>query len=112
MKSAAELFLGHSGFSCASSREHGDIQILEHFSGFGEVVIRSAGGGEFDGKGDDHRESVPFSCRLEDATSGNTQQLAATSGNSQRAEVKAFKQQAATGSNFRQHAATRPKPRC
>jgi hypothetical protein len=72
----------------------------------------SAGGGEFDRKGGEHRESVPFSCRLEDATSGNTQQLAATSGNSQRAEVKAFKQQAATGSNSQQQAATRLAPRC
>jgi hypothetical protein len=55
-----------------------NLQILEHFLGSREVVIRSAGGGEFDTKGDDHHESVPFSCRLEDATSGNTQQLAAT----------------------------------
>ena len=81
------------------------------FLGFREAVIWSAGGGEFDRRGGDYRESVQFSCRLEDATSGNTQQLAATSGNSQRAEVEAFKQQAATGSNSRQHAATRPKPR-
>jgi hypothetical protein len=29
----------------------------------------SAGGGEFDKKGGDHRESVPFSCRLVDANS-------------------------------------------
>jgi hypothetical protein len=91
---------------------YGELQILEHFWGSREVVIRSAGGGEFDGKGDYHRESVPFSCRLEDATSGNTQQLAATRGNSQRSEVKAFRQQAATGSNSQQQAATRPKPRC
>jgi hypothetical protein len=48
---------------------------------------------------------------LEDATSGNKQQLAATSGNSQVLEVKAFKQQAATGSNSRQHTATRLAPR-
>jgi hypothetical protein len=67
--------------------------------------------GEFDRNGGDHRESVPFSCRLEDATSGNTLQLEATRGNSQRSEAKAFKQQEATGSNSRQHAATRPKPR-
>jgi hypothetical protein len=91
---------------------HGELQILEHFFDFCEVLIRSAGGGEFDGKGDDHRESVPFSCRLEDATGSNTQQLEATSGNSQGSEAKAFKQQAATGSNSRQHAATRMAPRC
>ena len=54
---------------------HSELQILEHFVGFSEVVTRAAGGGEFDSKGGDHRESVPFSCRLEDATSGNTQQL-------------------------------------
>jgi hypothetical protein len=45
---------------------------------------------------------VPFSCRLEDATSGNKQQLEATGGNSQRSEVKAFRlqqQQAATPGN-------------
>jgi hypothetical protein len=87
------------------------LQILEHFLGFREVVIRSAGGGEFDGKDDAHHESVPFSCRLEDATSGNTQQLEATRGNSQRPEVKAFRLQAATSGNSRQHAATRPEPR-
>jgi hypothetical protein len=90
----------------------GELQIPEHFWDSREVVIESAGGGEVDTKGGDHRESVPFSCRLEDATSGNTQQLAATSGNSQRAEAKAFKQQAATSSNSRQHAATRMAPRC
>jgi hypothetical protein len=91
---------------------HGELQILEHFWDLREVVIRSAGGRELDRQAGDHRESVPFSCRLEDATSGNTQQLEATSGNSQRSEVKAFKQQAATSSNSQQHAATRPKPRC
>jgi hypothetical protein len=91
---------------------HGKLQILKHFLGLRELVSLSAGGGEFDREAGDHRESVPFSCRLEDATSGNTQQLAETSGNSQRSEVKAFKQQAATGSNSQQHAATRPKPRC
>jgi hypothetical protein len=53
----------------------GELQILEYFLGFREVVIHSGGGCAFDGKGDDHRKSVPFSCRLEDATSGNTQQL-------------------------------------
>jgi len=36
-------------------------------------MIRSAGLGEFDSR--DTREGVPFSCRLEDAKSGNTQQL-------------------------------------
>jgi hypothetical protein len=64
---------------------HGELQILEHFWGLREVVIRLAGGGELDSKGGDHRESVPVSCRLEDATSGNTQQqeqLPATPGNS------------------------------
>ena len=53
---------------------------------------------------------MPFSCRLEDATSGNTEQLEATSSNSQRSEVKAFRQQEATGSNSQQHAATRLAP--
>jgi hypothetical protein len=91
---------------------HGELQILEHFLGFREVVIRSADGSEFDRKGGDHRESVPFSCRLVDATRGIRQQQEATGSNSQRSEVKAFRQQAATGSNSRQHAATRPKPRC
>jgi hypothetical protein len=57
-------------------------------------------------------KSVPFSCRLEDATRGNTKQLEATSGNSQRSDVKAFRLQAATGSNSRHLPATRPKPRC
>jgi hypothetical protein len=90
----------------------GELQILEYFLGSRELVILSAGGGETDRKSGGHRESVPFSCRLEDATSGNTQQLAATSGNSQRPEAKAFKQQEATSSNSRQHAATRLAPRC
>ena len=36
-------------------------------------MIRSAGLGEFDSR--DTRESVPLSCRLVDATSGNKQQL-------------------------------------
>jgi hypothetical protein len=67
-------------------------------------VIRSARRGELDRKGGDHRESVPFACRLEDATSGNTQQLAATRGNSQRPEVKAFKHRL---SNKQQLPATR-----
>jgi hypothetical protein len=57
-----------------SAPKHGDLQIPEHFLGFREVVIRSAGGGDFGREGDDHRESVPNSCRLGDATSGNTQQ--------------------------------------
>ena len=99
-------------FGESSQPVHVELQILEHFLDLREVVIRSAGGGELDRKGGEHRESVPFSCRLEDATSGNTQQLEATRGNSQRSEVKAFKQQAATSSNSRQQAATRPKPRC
>jgi hypothetical protein len=68
--------------------------------------------GEVDRRGDDDPQSVPFSCRLEDATGGNKQQLEATSGNSQHSEAKAFKQQVATGSNSRQHAATRAKPGC
>jgi hypothetical protein len=54
---------------------HSELQILEHVLGFRAVVIRSAGRAEFDRKGGDHRGSVPFSCRSEDATSGNTQQL-------------------------------------
>src|SRR6266849_2928272 len=33
-------------------------------------------------------KTVPFSCRLEDATGGNTQQVEATSSNSQRLEAK------------------------
>jgi hypothetical protein len=61
---------------------HGELQIREYFADFSEVVIRSAGGGEFDGKSDDHHRSVPFSCRLEDATGGNRQQLPATRSNS------------------------------
>jgi hypothetical protein len=61
---------------------HGELRILGHFTGLREVAIRSAGGGELDRKGSDQRESVPFSCRLEDASSGNTQQLEATRGNS------------------------------
>src|ERR1700674_1015267 len=66
-------------------------------------VSLSAGLGEFDkGRGDD-LQAVPFSCRLVDATSGNTQQLEATGGNSQRSEAKVFRQQTATGSNSRQH---------
>jgi hypothetical protein len=85
------------------------LQILEHFLGVRDVVIRSAGGGEFDRKGGDHRESVPFSCRLVDATSSNQQQLEATGGNSQRSEVKGLRLQAATGRNSRQ---LEPKPRC
>jgi hypothetical protein len=91
---------------------HGELQSLEHLLGFREAMIRSAGGGEFARKGVDHRESVPFSCRLVDATSCNTQQLEATSGNSQRTAAKAFRLQAATGSNSKQLSATRPKPRC
>jgi hypothetical protein len=63
--------------------------------------------GEFDRNGGDHRDSVPFSCRLEDATSSNKQQLEATRGNSQRLEAKAFKQQEATSSNSQQLPATR-----
>jgi hypothetical protein len=51
---------------------HGELQILEHFLGLREVVIRSAGGGEFDRKGGDHRGSVPFGGR-------NIRQQAATS---------------------------------
>src|ERR1700680_3481367 len=70
----------------------------------------SAGHGEVDRRRRDDPQSVPFSCRLEDATSSNTQQLQATSGNSQRAEVKAFKQQEATSSNSWQHVATRLAP--
>ena len=53
---------------------------------------------------------IERTCRLEDATSGNTEQLEATSSNSQRSEVKAFRQQEATGSNSQQHAATRLAP--
>jgi hypothetical protein len=80
---------------------------------FASFVMLSAGGGEFDRKGaGDHRESVPFSCRLVDATSGNKQQLKARSGNSQRSEAKAFRLLKATRGNSWQHAATRPKPRC
>ena len=41
---------------------HGDLQILEHFWGLHEIVIRSVDRGELDRKGGDHRESVPFSC--------------------------------------------------
>jgi hypothetical protein len=41
------------------------------------MMIQSDGVGEFDSKGGDGRRGVPFSCRLEDATSGNTQQLEA-----------------------------------
>jgi hypothetical protein len=54
--------------------------------------------------------TVPFSCRLVDATRGIKRQQEATRGNSQRSEVKAFRLLTATGSNSRQHAATRPKP--
>jgi Fic family protein len=43
-----------------------------------------------------NHESVPFSCRLKDATSGNTQQLEARRGNSQHSEVKAFRLQEAS----------------
>jgi hypothetical protein len=57
---------------------HGELQILEHFLGYREVVIRSAGDREIRQQGDDHHESVPLSCRLEPATSDNTQQQAAT----------------------------------
>jgi hypothetical protein len=60
---------------------HGELQILEHFWGCRGVAIRSVGRIEFDTRAGDHRESVPFSCRLEDATGGNEQQLEATSGN-------------------------------
>ena len=72
------------------------------------VVIRSARGVEFDREGGDHRESVPFSCRLVDATSGNKQQLEARSSNSQRSEAKAFRLRKATGGKSRQDAVTRP----
>jgi hypothetical protein len=75
-------------------------------------MSRSAGRRRIDRRRADDRQTVPFSCRLEDATGGNLQQAEATSSNSQRLEVKAFRQQAATGSNSQQHAATRPKPRC
>jgi len=91
---------------------HGELQILEHFLGFLEVVIRSADDGKFDRKGGDHRESVPFSCRLVDATSDNKQQLEARSGKSQRSDGKAFKLRAASSGIIRQLAVTRPKPRC
>jgi hypothetical protein len=57
---------------------HGELQSFQHFLGFREVVNRLAGGDEFDRKGGDHRESVPFSCRLVDATGGIKQQQAAT----------------------------------
>jgi hypothetical protein len=90
----------------------GEFQILAHFLGSRDVVIRAASGGEFDREGGDHRESQPFSCRLVDATSGNKQQLEARRGNSQRSEVKAFRLLTATGGNSRQYAATRLKPRC
>jgi hypothetical protein len=90
---------------------HGELQNSQALLGFRQVVIRSAGLGEFDRKGVDH-ESVPFSCRLVDATGGIKQQQSATGGNSQREEVKAFRLQAATGGKSRQHAATRLKPRC
>jgi hypothetical protein len=99
---------------------HGELQILEHFLDFARSAFRAisvppasrshatparnepVNHSEVDrGRGDDP-QSVPFSCRLENATSGNTQQLAATSGNSQRSEAKAFKQQAATPGNTRQ----------
>jgi hypothetical protein len=90
---------------------HRELQILEHFLGFRDVVNRLAGGDEFNRKGGDHRESVPFLCRLVDATSGFKQQQPATGGNSQCEEVKAFRLQAATAGKFRQHAAIRLKPR-
>jgi hypothetical protein len=35
---------------------HGELQILEHFLGYREVVIRSAGDGEIRQQGDDHHE--------------------------------------------------------
>jgi hypothetical protein len=69
-------------FLCCLGRCACELQILEHFLGFRHVAIGSGGGVEFDRKGGDGRQSVLFSCHLEDATSGNTQQLAATRGNS------------------------------
>jgi hypothetical protein len=69
--SYAIIGFGKIGHALAKAVD-GELQILEHFLCSREVVIRSAGGGKLDRKGNDDRESVPFSCRLEDATSGNT----------------------------------------
>ena len=58
---------------------HGELQILEHFLGFLEVVIRSADDGKFDRKGGDHRESVPFggrNIRQQAATPSTKRQIA------------------------------------
>jgi hypothetical protein len=60
-----------------STPVHGELQIVEHFLGSREIVIRSVGGVEFDRKGDDRRESVPFSCRA----GRNVRQQAATRSN-------------------------------
>jgi len=86
---------------------HGELQILEHFLGFREVMIRSAGGGEFDSKFGDHRETVPFSCRLEDATSGNKQQLEATRSNwKQQGATRNVQRRKRLGNKQQQQAAT------
>jgi hypothetical protein len=59
------------------------LHILEHFLGVREVVIQSAGGGEFDRNGGDHRGSGPFfvpfagrNIRQQAATRSTTRQLA------------------------------------
>jgi hypothetical protein len=68
---------------------HAELQILEHFLGFREVVSWSADGGKFDRKGGDHREKravfVPFGGRMlrhRAATGSNNPQLATFRGES------------------------------
>jgi hypothetical protein len=53
---------------------HGDLQILKYFLGFRDVVIRPPAAANSTERAV-LIESVPFSCRLVDATSGNKQQL-------------------------------------
>jgi hypothetical protein len=72
---------------------HGELQILQHFLGLRAVVIRSVAVANSTERAVIIEETLPFSCRLEDATSGNrrkrsnTQQLPATGSNSTEAPL-------------------------
>jgi len=55
--------------------------------------------------------AVPFSCRLEDTTSGNTQQQEASISNWQSTDGKGVQQLSATSCNDKQLAAKGPKTR-
>jgi hypothetical protein len=55
---------------------------------------------------------VPFSCRLEDTTSGIERQQATSAGNWQPTEPQEVRQLQATSGIERQHPATTGKARC